>query len=396
MAVVEFGMFLQGYVPGPAAHTTEGEHRALMNELDLVVTADRHNWKYVWVSEHHALAEYSHTSSSEVFLGYCAAQTERIHLGSGIFGLSPRANHPVRNAERATMLDHVSEGRFEFGTGRGAGSHEVATFNIHDTSSTKAEWDEVIWEIPRMWERKDYTFQGEHFAMDKPHNVLPKPYGVGHPPIWVACGSPATFGKAGSLGIGALGFNFSPIAEMRPQIEAYKSGIADCTEPVGQFVNDNVMITNAVICMEDGDKAREIMTREANGYLYSLVCLYHDTFPVPEGAIVWPEAPKQLDRATVDLAIEYGGVLCGTPDEVNEQLAAYAEVGVDQLVFGMPNNLTHDEATECLELFGDKVIPNWDKDPVHRTTRMRETARPKFGPFENEPPAIETIFTRRG
>ena len=51
---VEFGMFLQGYVPGPAAHTTEGEHAALLNEVEMVVAADRHNWKYVWVSEHHA------------------------------------------------------------------------------------------------------------------------------------------------------------------------------------------------------------------------------------------------------------------------------------------------------------------------------------------------------
>ena len=69
-------------------------------------------------------------------------------------------------------------------------------------------------------------------------------------------------------------------------------------------------------------------------------------------------------------------------------------VGVDQLVFGLPNNLQHDEALECIELFGDKVIPNWDQDPVHRTTRMRQTAKPKFGPFEHEPPAIETIFTQ--
>ncbi len=393
---MEFGIFLQGFVPGPAAHTTEGEHTALMNELGFVVTADRHNWKYVWVSEHHGLPEYSHTSASEVFLGHCAATTEQIHLCSGIFNLSPRANHPVRNAERAAMLDHVSNGRFEFGTGRGAGSHEVATFNIMDTDSTRSEWDEVIWEIPRMWERKDYTFQGEHFAIDIPHNVLPKPYGVGHPPIWVACGSPSTFAKAGRLGIGAIGFNFSPIGDMKPQIDAYKQGIADCEEPVGQFVNDNVMITNAVICLEDGDRAREVMTREASAYLYSMVCLYHDTFPKPDGAIVWPDPPRTLSPDMVELAIEHGGVLCGTPDEVNEQLARYDQVGVDQLVFGMPNNLTQDEATECLELFGDKVIPNWDRDAVHRTSKMRQTARPKFGAFENEPPAIETIYTRRG
>ena len=104
-----------------------------------MVLADRTNWKYAWFSEHHALTEYSHLSSSEVMMAYLARATERIHLGSGIFNLSPRVNHPVRNAERVAMLDHVSEGRFEWGTGRGAGSHEVATFNIDDTSSTRAD-----------------------------------------------------------------------------------------------------------------------------------------------------------------------------------------------------------------------------------------------------------------
>jgi alkanesulfonate monooxygenase SsuD/methylene tetrahydromethanopterin reductase-like flavin-dependent oxidoreductase (luciferase family) len=390
---VEFGIFIQGYVPGPDAHDPEAEHAALMGEVDLIKLADRHNWKYMWASEHHGLPEYSHLSASDAFLGHLAAATENIHLGSGIFNLSPRVNHPVRNAERVTMLDHLSRGRFEFGTGRGAGSHEVATFNIHDTSSTRSEWDEVVWELPRMWEQKDYTFQGEHFAIDTPHDILPKPYGHGHPPIWVACGSPSTFEKAGRLGIGALGFNFSPIGEMKPQIDSYKQGIAECTDPVGQFVNDNVMITNAVVCLEDGERAREVATRATAGYLYSLVCLYHDTFPVPPTAPVWPETPHQLDRETVDLAAEMGAILVGAPDEVSERLQAYADTGVDQLTFGLPSYLTPEEAAETIELFGDRVIPEWDKDPVHRTTRMRDTAKPKFGPFARKPPPIETIYT---
>jgi alkanesulfonate monooxygenase SsuD/methylene tetrahydromethanopterin reductase-like flavin-dependent oxidoreductase (luciferase family) len=373
---MEFGLFLQGYVPGPGAHDTEREHDAFLREAELVIHADRHNWKYAWFSEHHSLTEYSHMSSSEVMMGYLAHATERIHLGSGIFNLSPRVNHPVRNAERVAMLDHLTEGRFEWGTGRGAGSHEVATFNIHDTSSTRVEWDEVIREIPRMWETEAYTFQGDHFQMDKPHNVLPKPYRGIHPPIWVACGNPPTFGKAGQLGIGALGFNFSPIHDMRPMIESYKKGIAECEEPLGRYVNDNVMLTNAVICLEDGERAREIATRQNRGYLFTLVCLYHDTFPKPDWAPVWPEAPRRLDRETVDAAIAGGALLCGTPDEVAEQLVAYERCGVDQLVFGVPNDLEHDEAMECIELFGKQVIGEFDKDPVHRTTRQRATAMP--------------------
>ena len=107
-----------------------------------------------------------------------------------------------------------------------------------------------------MWEQVDYSFHGEHFTVPTPHNILPKPYGKGHPPIWVACGNPPTFARAGELGIGAIAFNFEPIYNLRGRIEAYKEAIADCTEPLGQFMNDNVMMTNAVICLEDRAKAR--------------------------------------------------------------------------------------------------------------------------------------------
>ena len=370
---MEFGIFIQGYLPGADAHDPAKEHEMFLREVELMEAADRTNWKYVWFSEHHTLTEYSHLSSSEVMMAYVAARTERIHLGSGIFNLSPRVNHPVRNAERVTMLDHLTEGRFEFGTGRGAGSHEVAAFAIDDTASTKPEWDEVIWELPRMWEQEDYTFSGRFFHVDTPHNVLPKPYRGMHPLIWVACGNPPTFEKAGRHGIGALGFNFSPILEMRPMIDAYKKGIAECERPVGRYVNDNVMLTNAVLCFEDGERARQIATRPNRGYLYSLVCLYHDTFPKPDWAPVWPEKPRTLDREMVDAAIAAGALLCGTPEEVAEQLQAYERSGVDQLVFGVPSDLEHDEAMECVELFGNNVIGEFDKDPLHRTTRQRAT-----------------------
>jgi alkanesulfonate monooxygenase SsuD/methylene tetrahydromethanopterin reductase-like flavin-dependent oxidoreductase (luciferase family) len=371
---MEFGIFLQGYVPGPDAHDPVKEHEALLREVEYLKAADRHGWKYAWLTEHHTLTEYSHMSSSEVFMGYAAALTEQIHLSAGIFNLSPRVNHPVRNAERAAMLDQLSSGRFEFGTGRGAGSHEVATFNIFDTSSTRAEWDEVVWELPKMWATEYYTFKGDHFALDRPHNVLPKPCPPGHPPIWVACGNPPTFAKAGAHGIGALGFNFSPIHDMKPQIDAYKEGIASCKEPVGWFVNDNVMVTNAVLCFEDREKAREIALRPNRGYLYSLVCLYHDTFPKPEGAPTWPEAPLRIDADLLDTAIEAGALLCGNPEEVAEQMKAYETTGVDQLVFGFPNDLAPDEALECIETFGKNVIPEFDKDPVHSTARYRQKA----------------------
>ena len=176
---MEFGIFINGYLPGPAAHDPDCEHEMLRREIAYVVEADKHNWKYAWIGEHHSLTEYSHMSAPEIVMGYLAHATDRIHVGTGIMNLSPRVNHPVRCAERVTMLDHLFEGRFEWGTGRGAGSHEIASFNILDKNSTKAEWNEVIRQIPRMWEEQDYMYEGEHFTVPYPHNILPKPYAPG-------------------------------------------------------------------------------------------------------------------------------------------------------------------------------------------------------------------------
>ena len=172
---MEFGIFINGYLPGPASRDTEAEHLMLEREISYGVTADLYNWKYAWYGEHHALTEYSHLSAPEPVMGMVAAKTDRIHIGTGINSLSPRKEHPVRYAERAAMMDHITNRRFEWGTGRGAGSHEMASFNILDKDSTKPEWNEVVREVPRMWEQRDYMFEGEHFTVPTPHNA-PSPF----------------------------------------------------------------------------------------------------------------------------------------------------------------------------------------------------------------------------
>jgi alkanesulfonate monooxygenase SsuD/methylene tetrahydromethanopterin reductase-like flavin-dependent oxidoreductase (luciferase family) len=389
---MEFSLFFQGYIPGPDAHDPDKEHAFLMKELELIETADRYGWKYTWLSEHHALPEYSHLSSNEVVAGYLVGRTERIHIGSGIFNISPRVNHPVRTAEKVAMLDHVSNRRFEFGTGRGAGSHEVATFNIHDPASTKSEYYEVLPEIVRMWEQKDYTFQGKHFSVDTPHNILPKPNGQGHPAIWRAVGSPGTWREAGELGIGALGFTFSSIHDLVPLIATYKEAAAACTDPVGQFKNDNAMVTSGVRCSLDREKARR--QAQTPSYIITLVTLYHDTFPRNPLAARWPNPPTLVQREDLDELLSLGFGLCGTPEEICEQLQPYVAAGVDQLGFGCPNDVSHEEALEMIETFGKHVIPEFDKDPEHLTDTYRRTAKPKHPMWNTEPPPLTTIKSR--
>ena len=384
---MEFGLFFNGYLPGPAAHDTDAEHLMLMREAEYAILADKHNWKYAWCGEHHCLTEYSHMSAPYPFMGYVAAKTDRIHLGSAITSFPTTKEHPVRFAERAAMMDHLTEGRFEFGTGRGAGSHEVATFNGTVLSETRAMWDEVVHEIPRMWEQKDYSHQGEHFSVPAPHNILPKPYGKGHPPIWVACGNPATFAKAGAHGIGAIAFNFEPIHNLKGRVEAYKEASENVTDQIGQFQNNNVMMTNAVICLEDREEARAMAKRNLRGYRVTMVNLYHDSMPKSPDAVVWPNAVQRyaMDDETLDMAIKGGFMLCGNPEEVCEQVVAYQDVGCDQVCFGTPDEgYTHDQTLEMIEVFGKYVIPEFDKDPVHSTTRYRSNAKPQFPMFNGD------------
>ena len=91
----------------------------------------------------------------------------------------------------------------------------------------------------------------------------------------------------------------------------------------------------------------------------------------------------------LDMLIEGGYMLCGTPEEVCEQVVRYQDVGCDQVVFGMPGEgIEHEEILEMIELFGDVVIPEFDKDPVHSTTRYREAAVRRFPEFNGPVPDV--------
>jgi alkanesulfonate monooxygenase SsuD/methylene tetrahydromethanopterin reductase-like flavin-dependent oxidoreductase (luciferase family) len=150
-----------------------------MRELEIAIAADRAGIKYIWASEHHFLDEYSHLSANDVVLGYLAHATERAHLGSGIFNPLPQVNHPAKVAERVAMLDHLSGGRFEFGTGRGAGSHEILGFlpGMKDLSHTREIWEDVISEFPKMWLQDEYEgYQGKYWSLP-PRRVLPQALG---------------------------------------------------------------------------------------------------------------------------------------------------------------------------------------------------------------------------
>ncbi|MDX2563923.1 LLM class flavin-dependent oxidoreductase [Streptomyces sp. TX20-6-3] len=372
---MEFGIFVQGYVGKRAETDPEAEHKALMEETEYVIQADRSGFKYAWASEHHFLEEYSHLSANDVYLGYLAHATDRIHLGSGIFNPLAPVNHPVKVAEKVAMLDHLSGGRFEFGSGRGAGSHEILGFmpGITDMNHTKELWEETIAEFPKMWLQDEYVgFQGKHWSLP-PRKVLPKPYGKSHPAMWYAAGSPSSYAMAGRKGLGVLGFSVQKVSDMEWVVESYKTAIKEA-KAIGDFVNDNVMVTSTAICAETHDKAVEIAVGGGLNYLQSLLFRYHDTFPRPEGIPEWPELLPEYSAEIIELLIQEELMICGDPSEVLAQCKRWEQAGADQLSFGLPIGISYEDTMNSIKLIGEHVIPKIDTDPIHRTTRFRQSS----------------------
>jgi alkanesulfonate monooxygenase SsuD/methylene tetrahydromethanopterin reductase-like flavin-dependent oxidoreductase (luciferase family) len=378
---VEFGITLGAHVPKHKmdAEGQQAEHNSLMEGMEILQEADRHNWKYAWFAEHHFLHEYNHLSATEVYLGYGAAVTSRIHLGSGIFSFNPFKEHPARIAERVAMLDHLSEGRFEFGMGRGAGSYEVMGFGLDGIEATRDIWDEFAREIPRMLSGEPYSFQGKHFCLPHPSSpiatrlVLPQPWRRPHPPLWVAAGSPSTFEKAAQLGLGVLSFSLRSFRDMAPLIQRYK-GLLASAEPLGAYVNNCASVVTTLVCNEDGAVARDLACNSGMARQHSLVFYYHDAVPTPEGVFVWPEIGPDPTMADIEDRIRQGFIVCGDPDECARQVRAAEAAGIDLLAFGGQNGIPHEAELQSLRLFGDHVIPQFDSDPLHRTTRYRDAA----------------------
>jgi alkanesulfonate monooxygenase SsuD/methylene tetrahydromethanopterin reductase-like flavin-dependent oxidoreductase (luciferase family) len=371
---MEFGLFIQGYTPKFRREVDpDAEHHAFMNEIEVVQAADKAGFKYVWLTEHHFLDEYSHLSANDVMAGYLSHATERIHIGSGIFNPLPQVNHPAKVAERVAMLDHLSNGRFEFGTGRGAGSHEILGFlpDMKDLSGTREIWEDVIGEFAKMWMQETYEgYEGKYWSLP-PRKVLPKPYKKLHPAMWYAAGNTSSYAMAASKGLGVLGFSIGSIDALGPVMAAYKEEIPNA-DPVGAFVNDNIMVTTACFVAEDDDKANRSILNSNLMYLQSNVYRYHDTFPHPPQIPVWPELIPDPTEESLELSIGAGGLI-GDPDDALVQARRWESAGADQLVFGV-GSATQEQMLETVRLLGEHVIPKIDTDPVHRTTRLREAA----------------------
>ena len=138
---MKFAMFYE--IPVARPWNDDSEYLAYQNTIEQAVLGDEMGFHSFWTVEHHFLEEYSHCSNPEVLYGAIAMKTKNMRLGYGVRLLPKPYNHPVRSAESAAVLDLISGGRVEFGTGRSSTRAELEGFGIHP-HDTREMWQEAL------------------------------------------------------------------------------------------------------------------------------------------------------------------------------------------------------------------------------------------------------------
>ena len=135
--------------------------------------------------------------------------------------LLPLAN-PVRVAEEIATLDQISDGRVEFGIGRGTFPNVHEGFGVPFAES-RGRFEESIEIILKAWTTESFSFSGEHFTVNE-LSVSPKPFQTPHPPVKVGVTSAESFPIVGRMGHNIL-INPSRVftlEELKPSIREYR------------------------------------------------------------------------------------------------------------------------------------------------------------------------------
>jgi len=398
---VKFGIFYEHQLPRP--WTEDSEQQLIADALDQIELADRLGIQYVWEVEHHFLEEYSHSSAPEVFLAAASQRTTDIRLGHGIIQTAPGYNHPVRTAERVAMLDLVSGGRVDFGSGESSSEAELRGFDI-DPVEKREQWLEGLEVAIRCMTETPFGGVDGRFVQIPPRNVVPKPVQKPHPPLWVACSRRDTILLAAEKGIGALTFAFIDPEEAQQWIADYERTMLEKCVPVGLVVNPNVACVTPMMCAPDETEAIARGLEGGNFFGYSLAHFYVFGDHVPGHTNVWEEfqerrgkmgyspeaaiAAAQENLAAKAAAGDETGLrgAVGTPAQLREFLRRYEEAGVDQLIFVMQAGKNrHEHIMESLELFGREVLPEFaERDEAATKAKAERLA-----------PTVEAAMARR-
>jgi alkanesulfonate monooxygenase SsuD/methylene tetrahydromethanopterin reductase-like flavin-dependent oxidoreductase (luciferase family)/putative sterol carrier protein len=403
---MRFGIFYEHQIPRP--WSDDGEQRLMHDALEQIELADRVGLDSVWEVEHHFLEEYSHSSASGVFLGAASQRTKRIRLGFGILPLPLGYQHPARVAETAAMLDLVSGGRVELGTGETSSGAELEGFGV-DRETKRAQWEEMLPVVARMMVEEPFAGADGRFLTMPPRNVVPKPVQKPHPPLWVACSRRETIRLAAEKGIGALSFSFVEPEEAKAWVDEYHAIIdSERCVPGGFAVNPQVACVLPMMCAPDEGQAIERGIDGAHFFGYSLAHYYvfgdhrpgatniYEEFLARRDDVGFARSIITADAAPLGVRVLQQGLgslrgAIGSPEQVRDLCRRYEAAGVDQLIFVMqagPNR--HEHICESIELFASEVMPEFAQRADEADARRAERFAPAIAAAlaRREPPRV--------
>ncbi len=342
----------------PEGSESDAYHRTVTE----AVAAEGFGFTSFWTVEHHFLSGFSHCSAPEVLYAYVAAKTETMRLGHAVKLLPFPYNHPVRVAEQAAVLDLLSGGRLEVGTGRSATRTELEGFGI-DPHQTRELYDEALQVLVRAWADEPLEWKGKHFDIPT-RDVVPKPHQRPHPPVWQASTSVEGHYRAGEAGLGLLSFTVAhPLADLAERLSLYRQGLKDA-KPVTGVLNPRAGVNTMVYCAATTERAYE---EAASSFLWYV----ENSFKQFATLAAWMEGKDagtydylkvlldlDMSQVTIEGLVEIGAVVIGDPDQCLELARGYQEVGTDVLLCQLnPFDIPHDRVMESMRLLGEHVIP---------------------------------------
>jgi alkanesulfonate monooxygenase SsuD/methylene tetrahydromethanopterin reductase-like flavin-dependent oxidoreductase (luciferase family) len=211
---MQFGIFLEERRPG----TTEGG--SLQESLALSDLAEAWGLDGVWLGEIHFNPSRSVHSAPIALASFIAARTHRLRVGTAVQVL-PLGN-PLRIAEEVATVDHLSQGRFDFGIGRSGSPRSYDVLGV-PYGESQARFEESLEIIRQAWKGQPFSYRGKFFHFDKAV-VAPTPYQQPHPPMRMAANSPETFPIVARLGLQLFaGLRDLGIPELKGYVAAYRA-----------------------------------------------------------------------------------------------------------------------------------------------------------------------------
>jgi alkanesulfonate monooxygenase SsuD/methylene tetrahydromethanopterin reductase-like flavin-dependent oxidoreductase (luciferase family) len=210
---MDFGVFLEQLRRGSSQEDWFRETFALTD------AAETWGLDVVWLAEMLVNPARSVLSGPLLVASWMVSRTKRLRVGTAV-QLLP-LNHPLRTAGEVTTLDHLSQGRFDFGIGRSGAPRAYDALGVPYEESQE-RFFEALEIILEAWKGEPFSHEGKFYRFANAA-VAPRPYQQPHPPVRMAATTPETFPRVGRMGLPIfVGLRGMDVPELSRNLRAYR------------------------------------------------------------------------------------------------------------------------------------------------------------------------------